>query len=124
MNDVEMLKIGLHQMGYILDDDFKKKAITSRFKDIYGVSAKVCTLIFNDVQTKDLGDAEIDKPRAWHTLIAFFWLKNYSFATEPRMAVFFKKDEDTVRKYLWKYLKAIQALKKYKVRRIGRETYR
>ncbi len=106
-------------MGYPVEaTEYPKKPIINKFNEIYGVSPKVCTMIYNDIKTKDLGDAKIEKPRPVNIFFALFWLKNYSYATESRMAAFFKKDEDTLRKYVWKYLKAIQALKEYKVRYI------
>jgi hypothetical protein len=71
-------------------------------------------LIFNDLQTTDIPEARNPNSDPLSLLIATHWLKTYP--KEAQIAGTFKVDEKTARKYVWKYVQAIAALKGIKVR--------
>jgi hypothetical protein len=71
-------------------------------------------LIFNDLQTTDIPEARTPNPDPLSLLIATHWLKAYP--KKAQIAGTFKVDEKTARKYIWKYVQAIAALKGIKVR--------
>jgi hypothetical protein len=122
INEHQMLEIGLRQLGrseYQIRLD-SEKAKHDRFKTAYGASSKVCCLIYQDIKSiKTLtltltGDAKKElKPKAYLFLMTLHWLKRYP--VEAMMSTTFSMNEDTVRKWVWLYSAAIQALKPHKV---------
>jgi hypothetical protein len=115
VDQASMLRLGLSQVGYSINQINAALAETNRkrFQDFFGVSPTVCSTIFYDIQVLNLGQNQIKKPKALHLLMTCYWLKRYS--VEPITAVLFKTSEDTVRKRVWMYCRAIQALRRYKV---------
>jgi hypothetical protein len=110
-----MLRLGLNQVGFSVDqmDRVLAKTNRQRFQDFFGVSPLVCSTIFHHIQAFDIGDAKIENPKPLHLLMSCYWLKRYT--VEPVTAVLFKTSADTVRKRVWMYCKAMQALCRYKV---------
>ena len=84
------------------------------FHGTFGTNVKTCCTMFYDMQVRDLGDAAINKPKLHYFLLALFWLKRYQ--TENVTAGISGLHEDTVRKWVWAYAIAMQALKQFKVR--------
>jgi hypothetical protein len=78
------------------------------------VSPETHQAIYVDLQTTEIATARIPAPDAFYFLMAFHWLKVYP--TEAQSSAIFKCDDKTVRGEVWKYVRAIQALKGQKVR--------
>ena len=111
-----MLTLGLNFVGYTPYRTRNHSATTNNnhFERAFGSSSKNCCSIFYDLQVLDIGEATIAKPKVSHFLLSLYWLKKYP--TEEDSAGLSGLDADTVRKWVWKYSTAIQALKTYKVR--------
>jgi hypothetical protein len=117
VNEGLMLRLGLNQLGY---SDFQRDRVCNetnrnRFVAAFGVSPLVCSMVFRDIQLHIADDATIDNPKPLMLLMSFYWL--YRYPVETMTAAHFKFDEDTVRKWVWKYCKAIQALLPHKVKK-------
>lgn len=85
----------------------------SRFKDAFGATPTVCSLLFDDLQTTDL-PTKISKPNVEYYLMTLCWFRTYR--TRKSFAGQFKVHENTVTNYIWPYAKAIQGLKEQKIR--------
>ena len=109
-----MLAIGLSQIGFSLSqvENVSQATNNSRFLSAYGVSTKVCCCIFEDVKNLN-GNARILNPKAYLLLMSLHWLKRYP--VEQTMSAMFGMNEDTIRKWIWIYCGALQALKPLKV---------
>ena len=110
-----MLTLGLNFVGFnpyrIQNHSANKNK--HHFERAFGASTKACCALYNDLQVVDIGIAAIQKPKLTHFLLALHWLKRYP--TEEANSALSGLDEDTVRKWVWKYCCAIQALKTHKV---------
>ena len=115
-NADDMLVIGLNCIGFTPERTIRHSNATriNHFESAFGIHPNTCSIIFYEIQIHDIGTARIAKPKVPHFLMALYWLKRYPI--EQILAGLFKYDEDTVRKWVWKYCQAIQALKQYKVR--------
>lgn len=119
ITELEMLKSGLGYFHSCTDTinaavDVKRKH-RDRFKSAYGASPSTCSAIFRDIQLRDIGAATITEVNVKHFLVTLFWLKWYP--TEVMMLLQFGVEcEKTIRKWIWSYCLAIQALYSYKVR--------
>ena len=109
------LELGLDFAGF---DDRRRmvhhKTNLQRFVAHYGASPEAHSAIFNDFQGTDIPQAHMAKPDPKSLLMATHWLKTYP--KESQMSGFWKLDEKTCRNRMWKYVKAIAALKGLKVR--------
>jgi hypothetical protein len=83
-----------------------------RFRAAFGASPESCCKIFADLQT--IEPATRMKHNAAYFLMTLQWLSTYM--VEEILAGIYKLSEKTVRKWIWDYTKAIQALKEQKVR--------
>ena len=111
-----MLTLGLNFVGFKPSRTRNHSANTNKnhFERAFGASSKACCALFNDLQVVNLElVAAIKKPQVTHFLLALHWLKRYP--TEEASAGLYGLDEDTIRKWIWKYCTAIQALKTRKV---------
>jgi hypothetical protein len=90
-----------------------------RFKAFFGSHPVVYAAIWEDLQTTEIAEARIDdfKTNADQFLMAIHFLKCYP--TEAQLAGLFQICEETARKWVWFYVKKIQALKRGKVRHTG-----
>jgi DDE superfamily endonuclease len=88
----------------------------SHFVSAFGINPNITSIVFQEIQVQDM-DVQIciNKPKVPHFLLALHWLKRYPI--EQLNAGIFGYHEDTVRKWVWKYCTAIQALKPHKVRK-------
>jgi hypothetical protein len=112
----DMLVIGQELVGFPLDrQSVKHETQMRRFMAHFGTCPVTCAAIFADLQTTANATARLAKPDITYFFMALNWLKTYG--TEPQIAGTFKFDEKTVRKWVEKYVKAIQALKDQKVLR-------
>jgi hypothetical protein len=116
VNEQDMLMVGLQTIGFDITkvNNVNEAKNVDRFRASYGASPLVCSIIFNEVRTRNIGDATIHNPRIKHFLMALHWLKRYP--VEKVMTVIFKLHEDTVRRKVFEFVEAIQALKVYKVK--------
>jgi hypothetical protein len=116
VNEEMMLRLGLNQIGCTEyhRDRVCDKTNLSRFAATFGVSPLICSMVFRDIQLHVDDGATIDNPKPLMLLMSLYWL--YRYPVETMTAVCFKFDEDTVRKWVWKYCKAIQALLPHKVK--------
>lgn len=110
-----MLAIGLSQIGFSSSqvENAPKNTNNSRFLSAYGASSKVCCCIYEDIKNLDIHHSGISNPKPYLLLICLHWLKRYP--VEHMMSAMFAMNEDTVRKWIWIYCAAIQALKPSKV---------
>jgi hypothetical protein len=111
----QFLNIGLHTIGFpawrtATTNDEKN---LERFRSAFGLIPKGCTALFRDLQLFDIGNAKVAKPAVTKMLMALYWLKTYQ--TETQISGMFQQSEETVRKWIWAYCKAFQALKSFKV---------
>lgn len=83
------------------------------FKAHYGAHPESFAVIFVDLQTTHIDAARIPNPDVLHFLLAFNWLMTYG--TEHANSGMFQLDEKTIRKHVWRYVRAITALKDQKV---------
>jgi hypothetical protein len=83
---------------------------------MYGVLPATLAEVFVDIQTTNVHEGRIDSADPVLFLMAVEWLCTYK--EEEELAGKFKRDKDTVRKYIWRYATAIQKLKEKKVIRI------
>jgi hypothetical protein len=105
-------ELGLNLAGF---EDRQNCATNNRrrFRGMYGVSPAALAEAFVDIQTTNVHEGRIDSPDPVLFLMAVEWLRTYK--EEEELAGKFKRDEDTVRKYIWRYATAIQKLKEKKV---------
>ena len=109
------LNLGLEIVGFCPGrQNICLKTKLECFRTHFGVSPETLQAIFIDMQTTKITTACIPKPDAFYFLMAFHWLKIYP--TEAQCAATFKCDEKTIHGKVWKYVRAIQALKGQKVR--------
>ena len=85
-----------------------------RFKDSYYATPKTLHDIFIDIQSPDLGEKRIKNPNSGDFLLAMRFLKKYP--TKYDLSAISDTTEKTALLRVWKYVKAIQALKEEKVR--------
>ena len=116
IEEQDMLTLGLNFVGFTPHRANKHSANTNKnhFERAFGASTKACCALYHDLQVFDLGLAAIAKPKLTYFLLALHWLRRYP--TEGANAGISGLDEDTVRKWVWIYCAAIQALKRYKLR--------
>ena len=114
ITEKDCIELGLDAVGF--DKRRQRNATTNntRFCACYGAGPKSCVKILEDLQTTGNVEARINEPNLIDFLMAMNWLKTYK--TESELAGLFNVDEKTSRKWVWKYVKAIRALKHQKVR--------
>jgi hypothetical protein len=111
----DFLAIGLEWAGFDASrQNGRHETNVRRFVAFYGAYPETCSAIFTDFQTTQIFAARIPKPSVLNFLMTLFFLKRYN--TEDVIAGTFKVDEKTARKWVWKYIRAMQALKAEKVR--------
>lgn len=111
----DMLLVGLDCIGFPPERAANHNATTNmnHFTSAFGVEPHIATIVFNEIQVRDIGEHAIYKPKVRYFLLTLYWLKRYPI--EQISAGIFGYHEDTVRKWVWKFSRAIQALKPYKV---------
>jgi hypothetical protein len=117
VSELLMLNIGLQFISGFSAADLlavisKKKV--DRFRSAYGASPATSTTIFRD-QVLDIGDAQLPEVKVEHFLMSLLWLRIYPTETMI-LSTFGIESEKTVRKWVWGYCCAIQALSSHKVR--------
>ena len=83
------------------------------FRGFFGACPESCLGILSDMQTAVPLEYRIGNPNPIYFLMTMNWLSTYK--KESELAGLFKLDEKTVRKWIWIYVRAIQALKAIKV---------
>ena len=116
ISEKDFFNLGLIKAGH----SFKKIQRTcmetnlKRFKDSYYATPKTLHDIFIDIQSPDLGEKRIKNPNSGDFLLAMRFLKKYP--TKYDLSAISDTTEKTALLRVWKYVKAIQALKEEKVR--------
>jgi hypothetical protein len=110
----DWLILGLELARFSNVREMNHKTNLRRFAAHFGACPETCSAIFVDLQTTQIAASRIAKPQVFYLLMALNWLKIYP--TEHQIAGTFNVDEKTVRNNVWKYIRAIQALKAMKVR--------
>jgi hypothetical protein len=110
-----ILTLGLLQVGFTQRrlDRTVEKTKQDRFVAAFGVSPLTVHALLHDLATTAVVAARIHNPKLLHLSMALYWLKNNM--THSTMAGIFDCDEKTVRKYVWLYVTAIQAMKQEKI---------
>jgi hypothetical protein len=110
----QMLSIGLNAIGY--NEERQRNTSQEKneesFRRAFGATADVCSIIFRELQEYDIGQATINKPKPKNFLMCMCWLKCYQ--VEMMLSAMFGCHEDTVRKWIWSFAYAIQAMKVHK----------
>ena len=111
----QVLQMGLESAGFPIYRQNSETVNVRRFSQHYGILAVSCSSIFQDIQRVEVvGQVlRISKPKILDLLMTLRWFKTY--AKEEELAGVYKISEVTFRKRIWKYAKAIQALKATKV---------
>jgi DDE superfamily endonuclease len=116
LEEMSFLSYGLKKAGFKWNrmsvSDATKKDL-NRFHSCYGVGPKACKDVWEDLQTIANDEVSISDPKLKYFFLALAWLEQYQ--TNTVMAGNWKVDEDTVRKYAWKYTHALQVLMREKV---------
>jgi hypothetical protein len=109
------LVIGLNCIGFGPERTARHSETTklNHFESAFGINPNVCSIIFHEIQIRDIRQKQIRKPKVPYFLLALYWLMRYP--VEKVSSGLFGYHEDTIRKWVWKYCEAIQALKQYKV---------
>jgi hypothetical protein len=81
-----------------------------KFRRLYGSSHDTCSRLWNDL----VQERNVMQGGPYFLLLTLSWLRNYQ--TELDLSTTYMHDEDTLRKYFWFYVNAIQSLKSKKVR--------
>jgi len=110
----DVLTLGLEFIGFSRARQNDHTANLRRFAAHFGACPETCSAIFVDFQMTQIATARIANPQVFDLLMTMFWLKTYP--TEHQTAGTFKVGEKTVQNNVWKYIRAIQALKGMKVR--------
>ena len=111
---------GLEKAGFWYEriQSVNRKTNLERFASFYGVNPKTCVAIYTTLKESDgLGRTT----SVLYFLLTMAWLKTYS--AEHVLAAIFGVTENTVRKWTWINLKALQSLKETKVRKINAWLY-
>ena len=115
LSEDEILLLGLESVGF----DERRQQNTcdatnmTRFYASFGAGPKSCIQILESFQKTEVAAASIKNPNITYFFMTLNWMKTYK--TETEMAGLFKTDEKRARERIWKYVKAIQALKSQKV---------
>jgi hypothetical protein len=107
----KMLVVGmtdLHDMQF--DHDNAPQNVKDAFRRLFGSSSETCTQLWNDLVT----EKKVKKSGPYFFLLTMLWLKSYR--TELDLGITYQEHENTLRKYFWFYVHAIQSLKQKKVR--------
>jgi hypothetical protein len=111
----DMLAIGLHCIGFGQERIISHCQNTKmkHFESAFGIDPNTSCIVFHDLQVYDIGEHRINKPKVPYFFLTLFWLKRYPI--EQISSGLFGYHEATVRKWVWKFCRAIQALMQYKV---------
>ena len=123
LHDEKFFKLGLLQCRHPLARIQRTCHQTNmdRFKDAYYVCPKTAYDVYCDIQKEEMvGDKRIKNPKPTKVLLALRFLKKYPTAHD--LAGIGRVTEKTALVQCWRYIEAIQALKKKKVSRLN--TYR
>jgi hypothetical protein len=112
----DFLLLGLHLVGFLTCGSTCAATNIRRFRAAFGTTPESCSKIFIDLQTfAPAANIAIKKHNASYFLMTLNWLRSYM--VEETLAGLYNLSEKTVRKWIWDYTIAIQALKEQKVRR-------
>jgi DDE superfamily endonuclease len=109
-----ILRLGLekHNISYSTAES-KQEQQRLNFRKFYGIEPKTFCEVLRDVQKLD-DPHRIKVPSPYHLLMTLEWFRTYK--TEFELTTVFLISESTVSKELWKYTRAIQALKERKIK--------
>ena len=107
-----ILSFGLETIGFREQQNQRTNQNTKleRFSSSFGAWPQTCCGLLTALE----GLPGFAPVKLRNFFLAMFWLKNYP--AEPVLAGIFKMTENTVRKWIWKFGRAIQSLKESKVR--------
>jgi hypothetical protein len=105
--------LGLQLAGFTNNEGATKATNDSRLKDICYAGTNTLLQLYGDIQDPTLGEFAIRRPDPEHLLQALYFLKKYPTAHD--LAGRCKGTEKTVLKRVWRYIKAIQAMKEKKI---------
>lgn len=114
VSEETIITIGLQTVG--CSESWKSANTEARietFRACFYATPKTCQDIFVAIQADDLETHRVKKPDLVYLLITLNWL--YKYNTEKQMSINFKINEKTIRKNIWRYAEAINALKTRKV---------
>jgi hypothetical protein len=97
INQHNLLMVGLQSIGFDMTKvgNVRHKKNLDRFRIAYRASPLVYSIIFNKLQTRDIGEATIHKPIVKSFLMALHWLKRYP--VKKVMPATFNQHEETIR---------------------------
>ena len=107
-----VLLYGIERAGFAQSERLpNRKKQLERFVAYFGISHRTCAAIFMALQAARV-DAD-DDLKLINLLITLVWLKTY--VTEMVLAGMFQLNENTVRKWIWKYAGILKLLRQSKV---------
>ena len=110
-----VLLYGIERAGFAQSERLpNRKKQLERFVAYFGISHRTCAAIFMALQAARV-DAD-DDLKLINLLITLVWLKTY--VTEMVLAGMFQLNENTVRKWIWKYAGFLKSLKESKVQSV------
>ena len=110
----QFLQLGLELMGLTVGNVLRSNRNLERFLAIFGTPPEAMVSLWSDLQTTHIVAARVDHIDFKYFMMTFNWLKSYKLL--PEMVASFQVCEDTVRTWVWFYVKKIQALKEVKIR--------
>ena len=123
----EFSLLGLQQAGYSIESIQKSSRAENnkRLKDYCYATTNTLSSLFLDIQDPTLNEFCIHKPNPSHLISALYFLKKYPTIHELA-ARCGTGTEKTMMNRVWRYVKAIQALKTKKIHWIfdDTETYK
>jgi hypothetical protein len=119
--EAEFLDLGLSKQNLrLLPAPMTAKQLEAQrknFRRFYGIEAKTCLAIYKELNTSN-GSALKGKVNPDDLLMMVEWLRAYD--TDFKTAAKYGLCEKTGSKYLWRYTRAIQALKEKKIKWLER----
>ena len=110
-----VLLYGIERAGFAQSErQPNRKKQLERFVAFFGISHRTCAAIYMALQAAR--DEANDELKLINLLITLVWLKTY--VTEMVLAGMFQLNENTVRKWIWKYAGFLQSLKETKVQSV------
>jgi len=110
----QFLQLGLELMDLTVGNVLRSNRNLERFLSIFGTPPEAMVPLWSDLQTAHIAAAHVDCINFKNFMMTFNWLKSYKLL--PEMVASFHVCEDTVRTWVWFYVKKIQALKEVKIR--------
>lgn len=106
---LEVLRQGLDHVGFEGRQNVRESSNIERFRAFYGIGPAAVAELIRALQQTQIDEAKCEFPNLKDLFMTLYWLKSYD--TEIILSGWWKRCDDTVRKWKWFYGKKIAALK-------------